>query len=204
MAEEIIASGKADFIGMARESLSDPHLPNKAKAGNLQEIRPCIACLQGCTASTYMRVPIHCLVNPELGYEFENDFSKAPVSKKVFIAGGGVAGMEAARAAAIKGHEVHLYETTGSLGGQFVSAAYPPHKGEFATLPAWQLRQLKKLGVVNIHLNTKLSVEIVKAEKPDKVIIATARSPSSRTCRAWTCRTWFWRRTCCADGRTPE
>jgi 2,4-dienoyl-CoA reductase-like NADH-dependent reductase (Old Yellow Enzyme family) len=142
MAEDIIASGKADFIGMARESLSDPHYPEKAKRGEVQEIRQCIGCLQGCTASTYMRVPIHCLVNPELGYEFETDFSKAPVSKKVLIAGGGVAGMEAARAAAIKGHDVHLYEASGSLGGQFVSASYPPFKGEFGTLPAWQLRQL--------------------------------------------------------------
>jgi 2,4-dienoyl-CoA reductase-like NADH-dependent reductase (Old Yellow Enzyme family) len=176
MAEDIIASGKADFIGMARESLCAPHYPEKAKRGELQEIRQCIGCLQGCTASTYMRVPIHCLVNPELGYEFETDFSKAPVSKKVFIAGGGVAGMEAARAAAIKGHDVHLYEATGSLGGQFVSASYPPFKGEFATLPAWQLRQIKKLGV-KFYLNTPLTAEIVKKEKPDKVILATGARP---------------------------
>ena len=120
MAEDIIVSGKADFVGMARPSLSDPYIPNKAMNGQVQDIRQCIACLQGCTASTYMGVPIHCLVNPELGYEFETDYSKTSIPKKVFIAGGGVAGMEAARAAAIKGHKVHLYEATDSLGGQFV------------------------------------------------------------------------------------
>ncbi len=176
MAEDIIVSGKADFVGMARTSLVDPHWPEKVKNGNIDDLRQCIGCLQGCTASTYMRVPVHCLVNPELGWEFETDFSKAPVSKKVFIAGGGVAGMEAARAAAIKGHDVHLYEASGELGGQFVSASYPPFKGEFATLPAWQLRQIKKLGV-NIHMNTPLTKAIVVSEKPDKVILATGAKP---------------------------
>jgi NADPH-dependent 2,4-dienoyl-CoA reductase/sulfur reductase-like enzyme len=119
-----------------------------------------------------MGVPIHCLVNPELGYEFETDFSKAPVTKKVLIAGGGVGGMEAARGAAIKGHEVHLYEKTNTLGGQFLSASYPPFKGEFASFPAWQIRQLKKLGV-HIHLNTPLTADIVMQEKPDTLILAT-------------------------------
>ena len=176
MVEDILTSGKADFVAMGRTSLVDPHWPEKVKAGNLDDLRQCIGCLQGCTASTYMRVPVHCLVNPELGYEFETDFSKAPKSKKIFIAGGGVAGMEAARAAAIKGHDVHLYEASGQLGGQFLSASYPPFKGEFATLPAWQLRQLKKLGVT-IHLNTPLTKALVAAEKPDKVILATGAKP---------------------------
>ncbi len=176
MAEDIIASGKADFIGMARPSLSDPHYPEKARNGQVQDIRQCIACLQGCTASTYMGVPIHCLVNPEVGFESETDYSKTSMPKKVFIAGGGVAGMEAARGAAIKGHKVHLYEATDTLGGQFVSASYPPFKGEFASLPAWQIRQLEKLGV-DIHLRTPLTPEIVKKEKPDKVIIATGANP---------------------------
>lgn len=176
MAEDILASGKADFIGMARPSLCDPHWPEKAKKGDTQDIRQCIGCLQGCTASTYMRVPVHCLVNPEVGFEFETDFSKAPKAKKVLIAGGGVAGMEAARAAAIKGHEVHLYEASGALGGQFLAASYPPFKGEFATLPAWQLRQLGKLGV-HIHLNTPVTKGLVQKEKPDKVILATGAQP---------------------------
>jgi 2,4-dienoyl-CoA reductase-like NADH-dependent reductase (Old Yellow Enzyme family)/thioredoxin reductase len=176
MAEDIIASGKADFVAMGRGSLADPHFPNKVKNGQVQEVRQCIACLQGCTASTYQQVPIYCLVNPELGYEFETDYSLAPVAKKVFIAGGGVAGMEAARGAASKGHEVHLFEATDSLGGQFISAGYPPYKGDFLSYLAWLNRQLKKLNVT-LHMNTALTAEIVKAEKPDKVIIATGAKP---------------------------
>lgn len=176
MAEDIIASGKADFVAMGRGSLADPHFPNKVKTGQVQEVRQCIACLQGCTASTYQQVPIYCLVNPELGYEFETDYSPAPVAKKVFIAGGGVAGMEAARGAACKGHEVHLFEAADSLGGQFIAAGYPPYKGDFLSYPAWLNRQLKKLNVT-LHMNTALTAGIVKAGKPDKVIIATGAKP---------------------------
>ena len=176
MADEIIASGKADFIAMGRQSLVDPHYPEKIKSGNWDDARQCIGCLQGCTASTYQGVPVYCLVNPELGYEFETDYSKADIRKKVFVAGGGVAGMEAARGAAIKGHEVHLYESDRQMGGQFVSASYPPFKGEFATYPAWLLRQLQKLDV-KIHKSTMLTKEIVVEEKPDKVIIATGAKP---------------------------
>ena len=116
MAEDIIATGKADFVAMGRPSLADPRYPEKVKNGEIQEIRQCIGCLQGCTASTYQHVPVYCLVNPGLGYEFETDYAKAPVSKKIFIAGGGVGGMEAARGAAIKGHEVHLFERTKFVG----------------------------------------------------------------------------------------
>ena len=172
MAEEIIATGKADFVSMGRQSLTDPHYPEKVKNGKWEDIRQCIGCLQGCTASTYQGVPVYCLVNPELGHEFETDYSKAAVSKKVFIAGGGVAGLEAARGAAIKGHDVQLFESSPELGGQFVSAAYPPFKGEFATYPAWLLRELRKYGV-KIHLGAPLTKDIVLKERPDKVIIAT-------------------------------
>jgi len=176
MAEEILATGKADFIGMGRPSLTDPHYPNKAKAGDYNEIRQCIGCLQGCTASTYQGVPVYCLVNPELGHEFEDDYSKVLNPKKVYVAGGGVAGMEAARGAAIRGHDVHLFEASDSLGGQFVSASYPPFKGEFATYPAWLLRQLIRLKV-DIRLGCPLTAEIVKNETPDKVILATGAKP---------------------------
>ncbi|HWQ78449.1 MAG TPA: FAD-dependent oxidoreductase [Anaerovoracaceae bacterium] len=176
MVEDIIASGKADAVAMGRASLCDPHWPEKAKNGDFNDIRQCIGCLQGCTASTYQGVPIYCLVNPELGHEFEADYSKAPRQKLILVAGGGVGGMEAARGAAMKGHKVQLYEESDELGGQFVTAAYPPHKGEFATYPAWLYRQLKKLGV-EIHLNTPVTAELVKKIRPDKVILATGAKP---------------------------
>jgi 2,4-dienoyl-CoA reductase-like NADH-dependent reductase (Old Yellow Enzyme family)/thioredoxin reductase len=176
MANEMIKTGVADFVAMGRMSLSDPHYPRKAKAGEYNEIRYCIGCLQGCTASTYQGVPLNCLANPELGHEFEFDYSPAAKPKKVSVVGGGPAGMEAARAAAIKGHQVNLYEAADTVGGQFISAAYPPYKGEFAQYPAWLLRQLKKLGV-NIHLNTTYTAETAKKERPDKIIVATGALP---------------------------
>jgi 2,4-dienoyl-CoA reductase-like NADH-dependent reductase (Old Yellow Enzyme family)/thioredoxin reductase len=179
-AEELLADGEADFITMGRQTLSDPHFPEKLKAGQLDEIRPCIRCLQGCLGQ--INTPggtIKCLVNPELGHETEFDYTQAPVKKKVFVAGGGIAGMEAARAAKMKGHSVTLFEQSGTLGGQFLVAAYPPYKGGFASYPAWLNRQLQKLGV-EIRLNTELMPEIVKAESPDKVIIATGGRPANR------------------------
>ena len=173
MAEDIIRSGKADFIAMGRASLADPHWPNKARAGANNDIRHCIGCLQGCTASTYQGVPIYCLVNPELGHEYEYDYSKAKQSKLVYIAGAGIAGMEAARAAAIKGHKVEIFEQKDTVGGQFISAAYPPFKGEFATYTAWLLREIKKYDNIKLHLNSELTPEKITSANPDKVIIAS-------------------------------
>jgi 2,4-dienoyl-CoA reductase-like NADH-dependent reductase (Old Yellow Enzyme family)/thioredoxin reductase len=180
MAESIIARGEADFIASGRMSLCDPHMPEKLLRGEAEDIRPCVCCLQGCTASTYQGIPLNCMVNPELGHEFEYDYSPAPVKKKIFVAGGGVAGMEAARAARIKGHDVTLFEASESLGGQFVTAAYPPFKGDFAAYPAWLRKQLLKSGV-SVRLNTKLTYEIVSEENPDKVIIATGARPATRS-----------------------
>lgn len=177
MAEDILASGKADFIAMGRESLTDPHWPEKAREGRYNDIRHCVGCLQGCTASTYQGVPLNCMVNPELGHEFEYDYSPAPVSKKVIIAGAGVAGMEAARAAAIKGHDIDLYEAKDTVGGQFVSAAYPPYKGDYGDYTAWLYREIQKYPNIRLHLNTELTVEMIEQAKPDKVIIATGAKP---------------------------
>ncbi|MDR1574154.1 MAG: FAD-dependent oxidoreductase, partial [Clostridiales Family XIII bacterium] len=179
MADELIERGDADFVAMARMSLCDPHLPEKLKAGAPEDIRPCVRCLQGCTASTYQGIPLNCMVNPELGHEFEYDHSPAPVPKKIFVAGGGVAGMEAARAAKGKGHAVTLFESGPALGGQFVIASYPPFKGDFAPYPAWLAAQLEKAGV-ELRPNTELTPEIVADEKPDKVIIATGARPVTR------------------------
>lgn len=173
MAEDIIRSGKADFIAMGRASLADPHWPNKARTGANNDIRHCIGCLQGCTASTYQGVPIYCLVNPELGHEFEYDYAPAQTHRKVYIAGAGIAGMEAARAAAIKGHQVEIFEKKATVGGQFISAAYPPYKGEFATYTAWLYREIQKYPNISLHLNTELTTEKVKSEQPDQVIVAS-------------------------------
>ncbi|MDZ5723657.1 FAD-dependent oxidoreductase [Acetobacterium sp. K1/6] len=176
MADGLLEMGKADFIGMGRGSLADPDLPNKAKAGDLTSIRYCIGCMQGCVGKLLVGESITCLVNPSLGQEYQLDYSKAAAPKKVLIAGGGPGGLEAARAAAIKGHEVTLYEQGSFLGGQFKSAAYPPCKGELATYTNWITRELDQLGVT-IHLNCQVTKELVAAEKPDTVIVATGGTP---------------------------
>ena len=172
MAESILEMGKADFIGMGRGSLADPELPNKAKAGDLTSIRYCIGCLQGCTGALYLGDAINCLVNPTLGKEGEIDYNPVAVPKAVFIAGAGPSGLEAARTAATKGHQVTIFEKSLYLGGQFRSAAYPPAKGELATYTSWMANELEKLNV-KIKLNTELTKDVVKAEKPDVVIVAT-------------------------------
>lgn len=177
MAEDIIASGKADFIAMGRPSLADPHWPNKAKAGDTNAIRHCIGCLQGCTPSTYQGVPLYCMVNPELGHEYEYDYTKVENPKTIYICGAGIAGMEAARAAAMKGHHVELFEAKNTVGGQFISAAYPPYKGEFATYTAWLYREIQKYDNIHLHLNTEMTIDMVKEGKPDKVILSSGAKP---------------------------
>lgn len=176
LAENLLETGKADIIGMGRASLADPDLPNKAKAGDLDSIRYCIGCLQGCTGALYVGGPINCLVNPSLGREGELDYSKVSDPKKVMIVGGGPGGLEAARTAALKGHDVTLYERQDFLGGQFKSAAYPPCKGELATYTAWLISEINKLGV-KVHLNSEVTKDMVGSEKPDVVIVATGGTP---------------------------
>lgn len=176
MAETILELDKADFIGMGRGSLADPELPNKAKAGNWGAIRSCIGCLQGCTGSLYKGTALRCLVNPALGKEGVINLDVVDKPKKVMVIGGGPGGLEAAHAAALKGHKVSLYEKREFLGGQFKSAAYPPCKGELATYITWITNQLEKLGV-EIHLNTEMTKEQVENLRPDKIIIATGGTP---------------------------
>jgi NADPH-dependent 2,4-dienoyl-CoA reductase/sulfur reductase-like enzyme len=177
LTESILSSGKADFVAMGRASLADPEFPNKAAAGMLEDINYCIGCLQACIGNLFKNEPIGCLVNPLTGRETELAVRPAETKKRVFVAGGGIAGMEAAIVAAQRGHEVHLFEKTDRLGGEFILASIPPNKGEFDAFIVWQKRQIAKLGV-RVHLNTELTSEAVEAEKPDAVIVATGGTPT--------------------------
>ena len=176
MAETIIASGKADFVAMGRASLADPALPNKAASGRFDDINYCIGCLQGCIGNLFGGRPGTCLVNPAIGMESEFTIKPAKNRKKVFVAGGGPAGMEASMVAAQRGHEVHLYEKTDRLGGQYAIGAMPPNKGEIDMFIVWQYNQMKKYGV-KIHFNAELTADIVEKESPDAVIVATGGEP---------------------------
>lgn len=176
-AETIIAGGKADAVYMGRASLADPHLPNKAKAGELQSIIRCTACLQGCTTRIDLDLPAQCVVNPLTGRESEYDLSPAAKKKDVWVVGGGPAGAEAAIVAAGKGHNVTLFEEKDRLGGMFYTASIPPYKGEISTFLAWQNHALKERGV-KICLNTLVDADAIRRGKPDTVIVATGSTPA--------------------------
>jgi len=175
-AESILTSEMADLVSMGRASLADPHLPNKAKEGKFDDIVSCIGCLQGCAGRNVQQLPVQCLVNPMTGNESEFKLEQTKDKKKVLVAGGGIAGMEAAIVAANRGHDVHLYEKSEVLGGQWLIAAVPPSKEELNALTVWQKKKIKELGV-NIYLNTELTKAIVESEKPDAVIVATGATP---------------------------
>ena len=171
-AETILKTGKVDAVYMGRASLADPHMPNKVKAGNLESVVRCTACLQGCVSNIGKRLPAQCVVNPRMGFESEYDLSPAEIKKTVWVAGGGPAGAEAAIVAAQKGHTVVLFEAKDYLGGNFRTAAVAPYKGELTTFMSWQRYTLGQLGV-EIRYNTVLTADMVKEGKPDVVLVAT-------------------------------
>jgi len=176
IAEAVLINEKADMICMARPSLADPFFPNKALAGDYDDINTCIGCQIGCVGNLYKLKPIQCTVNPRTGNEYEYMDIPAETKKKVIVIGGGIAGMEAAIAAAQRGHSVTLYEKSGQLGGQWLAAAVPPYKQELANFTVWQKKQLDKSGVI-IHLNTEFTEKKLLSDKPDAIIVATGATP---------------------------
>ncbi len=176
MADTILEMGKADFIGMGRGSLADPHLPEKARKGAFENIRYCIGCLQGCEAGLLAGTCATCLVNPRVGREYENPMEKTDSPKKVMVIGGGPAGLMAAETAARIGHRVTVYEAKNTLGGQFKSAAFPPGKGELSTFVSSLRKNLADMGVP-VKLETPVTEELLASETPDAVIVATGAKP---------------------------
>lgn len=174
LAEKVLQEQKADFIAMGRALIADPELPHKVASGKLKDIRPCIYCYRCFDASLARDEEIRCSVNAALGREREYQIVPAERAKRVAVIGGGPAGMEAARVAALRGHRVVLYEKGHRLGGQLVLAGLV--NSEFESLPPYFGHQLEKLGV-EIKLGRKVSSESIETAKPDVVIVSTGAMP---------------------------
>ncbi|MDE7243601.1 MAG: FAD-dependent oxidoreductase, partial [Oscillospiraceae bacterium] len=174
--EEIIASGKADVVYMARALLADPFLPNKVMANKDEDIVRCLRCFT-CMAERAATSTRRCTVNPLIGRECEGDvIYPAPVKKKVLVAGGGPGGLYAAYTAARRGHQVILCEKEGELGGILKSEQALPFKYEMYQLAGTYAKFAKDAGV-DIRLNTEVTKEYVEREAPDALIIAAGSSP---------------------------
>lgn len=174
--EEIIASGKADVVEMGRAILADPELPMKVMSNREDEIVRCLRCFT-CMAERPTTGTRRCTVNPLIGRECEGlEVTPAAKSRKVFVAGGGVAGMQAALTAARRGHKVTLFEKSDALGGILKSEQAIPFKYEMYQLSLSLARMLER-EQVTIRLNTALTPEILDREQPEALIIAVGSSP---------------------------
>ncbi|MBV7307502.1 NADPH-dependent 2,4-dienoyl-CoA reductase [Acinetobacter sp. CWB-G5] len=175
-AEEILASGKADMVQMARPLLADAFWVNKTATNRVDEINTCIACNQACLDHTFKNQRATCLVNPRAAFETELVYLKTKQPKRVAVVGGGVAGMSAATVAASRGHQVTLFEASHEVGGQFNLAKVVPGKEEFHETIRYFKVQIEKTGV-DLRLNTKVNREQLEREGFEEIIIATGVVP---------------------------
>jgi len=178
VAEKALRSGVCDMICWGRPLIADPELPNKVREGRLDQIIPCIACNQGCFDSIFAGTPVTCILNPRAGNEGFFKVGQGDKVKKIMVAGGGPAGMEFALTAGERGHKVHLYEKEDRLGGQVNLAKAPPGKGEFQRLID-SMKGRMEHGNVRVNLNTLLTPEMVREERPDLLVIASGARPIS-------------------------
>ncbi|MFC1915396.1 FAD-dependent oxidoreductase [Chloroflexota bacterium] len=170
-AEKALEAGKADMAAFGRPLLADPEIANKIKAGNVEDIRPCLLSNEGCVSRLFNGLPCRCEVNPAVGRESYWKLTPAAMKKKVMVIGGGIAGMEAARIAAIRGHDVTLVEKGDHLGGHLIEASAPKFKGTVRELLNWVTRQVSK-GNIKMQLKTEATPSLVKQTKPDVLIVA--------------------------------
>ncbi len=170
--ERALREGKADYIVFGRALIADPELPNKLASDRAGDIRPCIRANNGCVSEMRIGLPIRCEVNPAVGREAEFKVIPAKVKKSVVVIGGGIAGMEAARLAAERGHKVTLLEKTERLGGHLLEAATPESMKSMKRLVDWSLNQVNN-APVKVRLNTEATPKLIQGLKPEVLIVAT-------------------------------
>lgn len=176
MALETIENGECDVIDLGRPLLADPDYCNKLRCGKITQIRPCISCHEGCMGRVASYSLLNCAVNPQAARERVNAYEPILKKKKVLIVGGGVAGCEAARVLAIRGHQPVVYEKGSRLGGNLIPGGAPDFKEDDIALADWYTNELNRLGV-HVHLNTELNEEEIKTMDYDTVILATGSKP---------------------------
>lgn len=180
-ADYVIASGQADMVSIVRGQIADPHLANKARAGKVADIRPCISCNHQCWGRRSRDYWISCLINPSAGREFEwggEPHQPADDVKKILVVGAGPAGLEAARVAAARGHTVTLAEASGELGGQFRLAGMQPRRGQILDFINWYKTQFDRLRI-DVQYHLPMDAADVRNSDVEVVILATGSQPGA-------------------------
>ncbi|MBI4321663.1 MAG: FAD-dependent oxidoreductase [Chloroflexi bacterium] len=177
VAEEILRKGWADFVSLGRQALADPEWPRKAREGDFDDIRTCVACNECLDAATVYERPVGCMVNPKVARISERcPLPATPRPKRVMVIGGGCVGLQAALSCAERGHRVSLYEKESHLGGSWQASFISPGRMELFYYLYWLWRQVKRAGV-EVHLGTEVMPALVKQVAPDVVIVATGAEP---------------------------
>ncbi len=181
LAEQVLQEGKADFISLGRPLIADPYLPEKMKNGEFDSVRRCLYCLNCGTWSSRPHKKARgfaCTINPDVlrEEEFAEQMKPADVKKKIIVIGGGLAGLEASRTLAKRGHSVKLFEKDAVLGGQWNVAAAPAANGSYRTFVPMLEKEAREAGV-EIVLNKTVTMDDIRQEQADEIVLATGANP---------------------------